>query len=423
MSRKLFLTFLTLIFVLKTEISLSLTLDEAIKRAFDVSYAIREQLEVIDATRFSYLSSLDPYFPKAVIETSYSRTLSPMSDLTGLKSIESSRDLYRFSGVLSYRLYDGGERASLKGSSMILHEREKIRLNGLRQALAHDVKSAFYEILGKKGIVRARHDAYELAKRIYDVVKARYDVGIAKKSELLQAQLRMESSYSEYENSILDLKKAVEKLRSILLLDGEVDVEGELTEPNLSLTKGEILSLALSKRPEILIQEKEIKRLEYTYSLKKSIWYPKVDLSVQHQRYDTSFFPERRDDQLILSLSLPIFDGLGRFYNLKAVRSEINSANENLKEKRRLIELEVINALIDFEISKKNLEVFKRLYELARISFEQAFGEFRVGKGDILTVLTLEKEMQQQREKYILALIQANVSLSYLEKVGSIKDY
>lgn len=414
---------LTLFTLLHHSKSLSLTLDEAIRRAFEVSHGIKEQKGIIEATRFSYLSSFDPYYPKATLQASYSRTLSPISEITTLGHFDTSRDSYRLSGSISLRIYDGGERASTRGLALTIHEREKIRLQALRQNLAHEVKSTFYEILGKREIVSARYEAYQTAKKIYNLVRARYEVGVAKKSELLQAQLRMESSHSEYENSVLDLKRAKERLKSALLLEGEFDPQGLLLEPSLDLKKEEILASALSKRPEILMQEREIRRLEYTYTLKKSTWYPKVDISFLHLRYDTNFFPERRDDQLTLTLSLPVFDGLGRFYNLKAVKSELSSAHENLKERRRIIELEVTQALIDFEMSKRNLEVFRRIYDLARISFEQALGEFRVGKGDILTVLSLEKEMQEAREKYILALIQANISLSHLERVGLIREY
>ncbi|MDW8003185.1 MAG: TolC family protein, partial [Deltaproteobacteria bacterium] len=157
----------------------------------------------------------------------------------------------------------------------------------------------------------------------------------------------MESASIEYENAEMEYRKALLALKSILLAkDDEItEIEHILEKPQIRFEKEELLGRVFSLRPELLAQEKELKRLEMVYKERKAAWYPKIDADLQHLRHDSSFFPQRRSDQFVISFSLPIFDGMGRYYGLKGIEREIASAYANLLEKRRLAELETLQAL------------------------------------------------------------------------------
>jgi outer membrane protein len=51
-------------------------------------------------------------------------------------------------------------------------------------------------------------------------------------------------------------------------------------------------------------------------------------------------------------------------------------------------------------------------------NYEQAFGEYRVGKGDILALLQSEKDLAGARESYIGSVARAHTSLTFLERVA-----
>ncbi|MCS7280455.1 MAG: TolC family protein [Desulfobacterota bacterium] len=402
----------------------AITLEESIKRGLSVSYSVKEQEELTKKAKFTYLSTIDPYLPRFDLESSYSRVFSPVKSLDTV-NFDFQRDTYRFGGVISYRIFDGGERYARRRGAYFTYEKSIEESKRVRQDVAFNIKKHFYEALGKKEILQLKKESLNIAQRIFDLTKARYEVGVARKSDVLQAKFRMESLAIEYENAQMEYRKALLALKSILLAKEEeiLEVEGTLEKPAIKFQKEELLKRALSSRPELLAQEKELKKLEMVHKERKAVWYPKIDADVQHSRHDSTFFPQRRSDQFFLSLNLPIFDGVGRYYTLKSVEKEIASAYANLLEKRRLAELETLETLYDYEMSVKNVELHEKLVQEAAASFEQSLGEYRVGKSDILSVLNSEKDLTHAKEKYIISLVQANIALSLLEKVAYLKEY
>jgi len=66
------------------------------------------------------------------------------------------------------------------------------------------------------------------------------------------------------------------------------------------------------------------------YDEKKSAWFPKIDSALQQTRQDTQFFPGGRSDAFIISFSFPLFDGVGRYYNVQGAMSDVNAARQRL---------------------------------------------------------------------------------------------
>lgn len=415
------LLFLVASFLFVQKDTFALTLDEALERSFSYSYVLKEQQKLLEKSKFSYLSTIDPYLPRLDLKASYTRTLSPL----GALSYPDSREQYSLGAAISYRIFDGGERYSKRKQAYLSYGKDLEYLRALRQELAYTVKKCFFSALGKKKVLETKKEAFEISRRVYEITKGRYEAGVAKKSDVLQAQLRMESAMIEYENAKVEYEKSLEILRSyVFAREGEnIDVEGTLYKPDFQFKKEDLIKGALKKRPEILIQKMEIKRLEMLCKEKESAYYPKVDAEIQHIRKDTSFFPEERSDQFILSFTFPLFDGVGRYYAKKGVESEISAAKSKLAEIKRKAELEIVTALKQYELSLKNVEFYEKLVAQAKVSFEQLLGEYQVGKGDILSVLSSEKDFTSARERYVEALAEANISLFDLERVSALKEY
>ena len=166
----------------------SITLDEAIKRALVVSYTVKEQKEVIKRTEYSYISTIDPYLPRIDIKSSYIWSLNGQTSVSQLSSgipvvggvvdTFASRNIFTYTGSISLRLFDGGERYSKRKGAYSLLEKEQERLKGVRVDVLYFVKTTFYIALGNKAIVETRKDAYRTAEKVYALTKGRYDEGV-----------------------------------------------------------------------------------------------------------------------------------------------------------------------------------------------------------------------------------------------------
>jgi outer membrane protein TolC len=405
----------------------SITLDEAIKKATAGSYLLKEQKELVKKTQFSYISSIDPYLPKFTLSGTYDRNIGGRRSTTSSTTSPSSiiepslgRDTFSTGGALSYRLFDGGLRYAQRQAAHWLVGREKERLEEIRTEVIYSVKAAFYTALGKRDMVQKRQEAYEATKRIYELTKARFDEGLVKRSDLLQSEVRATTTKIELVDAIKEYEKSLEDLKSLLLIpiEEKEGVEGELSPPGFMESYEVLIDNAIKRRPDIAYQTLEIKRIEMTYKEKRSEWFPKIDATLQQSRYSSNFFPEGRQDAFILNFTFPLFDGVGRYYNMEGILKEVNAAKYRLEEIMRTARLEVIKGYKDYELSLENVRMYSELLREAKANFDQAFGEYKVGKGDILTLLQAERDLAKAKENLISALYQSNNALAFLEKVS-----
>ncbi len=406
----------------------SFTIDEAVKRALEVSFNMKEQKEVVKKSEFSYISTIDPYLPRADIESSYIRSLNgrrSVSYLSGSDSTGSSRgarDAYTFDTIISYLLFDGGERYAQRKGAFFLSEREKEKLKGVRVDVIYLVKTAFFAVLGNKGIIEKKQEALTAAEKILALTKGRYEAGVAKKSDVLQSEVRMATARIEYLDALREYEKTLAELKSLLLYDPEdkQDVEGPLEEPGYEGDYRVLTERAVLVRPDVTAQVQEVERLNMAYKEKMSAWFPKINAQLQQTRQDERFFPEGKQESFVINFSFPFFDGVGRYYNLKGASSDIAAAKYRLEEIKRNVRVEIIKAFKDYEKSVQDVTLYGELVREAVSNFDQAFGEYRVGKGDILALLQSERDLAKAKENLVGAISAANTSFANLERVAYI---
>ena len=409
----------------------ALTLDDAIKRAFDVSFPLKQQREVVKRSEYSYSSSIDPYLPRVDIQTYYVRSLNNQTSAGqsfisvptagGVSSNTfAASDLYNFTGILSYRLFDGGERFAKRKQAYTLLGRESEVLKGVRVDVLYNVKTAFYVALGNKAVVEARREAYRTAEGIYTLTKGRYDAGVAKKSEVLQSEVRRATANIDLVEAIKQYERSLEDVKSLLLFGSEdcQSVEGPLEDPGFAGDVNTLVKKALEARPDVMAQAREIERLGMVHKEKVSAWFPKIDAQLQQSRNDTHYFPDGRQDIFLLNFTYPLFDGVGRYYNMKAAQSDVTAARYRLEEIRRTVGLDIVRAMKDYELSSENVRLYRELVREAKSNLDQSFGEYKAGKGDILSLLQSERELARANENYILAVSKANTAFTLLERVA-----
>jgi outer membrane protein TolC len=282
------------------------------------------------------------------------------------------------------------------------------------------VKAAFYTVLGNKSIVEKRKEAYDVAERVLALTKGRYEAGVAKKSEVLQSEVRMTTAKIEYMDAQREYEKTLAEFKSLLLYDPEdkQDVDGPLLEPTYKGDYRQLTERAINVRPDVIAQKNEVERLNMVYREKTSAWFPRINAQLEQSRQDDRFFPEGRQETFSINLSWPLFDGVGRYYNMLGASSDIASAKYRLEEIKRTVDVEIIKALKDYELGVQNVTLYGELVREATSNFDQAFGEYKVGKGDILALLQSERDLAKAKENLVSALSRANTTLASLERVA-----
>lgn len=393
--------------------SYSLTLDEALSLAKESIPSYKASLISVRSSEALYNASLSPYLPSLDASTIQRHTYTSGDDFT-----TRSYDV-----TLSYTLFDGGNRWANRHIARLNFDisREALKENFL--GLAYNVKVAFYSVIALKATVEQRKIQLEDAQKDYEIAEGRYNFGVTKLSDVLQASVRLEQAKLDVILSEGDFKKALSGLNSLIgsPLDNEYTVEGSL-DLDINLPDHDQIALAALQRPDIKQSEDTYKIAEYSKSLTASTLFPTLSAEASYLKtsggISGSIFPEQKVASLIATWNL--FE-LKNYFNLKSSRLEQDVALENLSDLKRQVLLDTYKAYEDFLTAASTITVAQQRLKTAEHNFSQARGEYKVGKGDILSLVLAERTLADAREQLIVSKLALHLSKALLENIAGVE--
>ncbi len=396
--------------------SYGLTIEEALSLARqNLPFYKASELKV-RASEYLYDASFSPYLPSLDI------TASEVSHYT-------PSDEYRVRAYdinLSYIIFDGGKRRANRDIAGLNLDNDKEDLRKVLLDLDLSVKTAFYTAAAQAEILKQREIQLKDAQKDYEVAEGRYKFGVARFSDVLQASVRLEQARFNLLQAEGDLRKAMAELNSLIgkPLDTIHEVRAIL-DVSPSLPDRERLSLLVLNRPEIKQAENSILAAEKSKALVKSTFYPSVALSVAHtnteifDRREIFTTPTNEENMIKLTATWNLFE-LGKFFKHKASGIDELIYAERLSETKRLLLLDLHNAYEDLVTSLGKTRVAEERLRQSEHNYQQAFNEYKVGKGDILSLVQAESLLADAREQVIITKLNVVLTRARLERVAGI---
>lgn len=406
-----FMTISFLIFLSQT--SYSLTLDEAILLAKETLPSYKASLIKTRSIEALYNASLSPYLPSLDASSSQRRIYTTQQEFS-----ERTYDL-----TLSYTLFDFGNRRANRNIAWLNFDisREDIRRSLLD--LEFNVKVAFYTAIAQRETLEQRKVQLQDAQKDYEVAEGRYKFGVAKLLDVLQASVRLEQARFNLVQAEGEFKKALLELSSLIgkPLDSQYDIQGSI-DPEIKPPDREKLSQAALQRPEIEQSKDLLKISENNKSLVLSTFFPTFSVNASYLKTEGGVFRTTFPEEKIADLTATwnIFE-LGKFFRLKSSGLEKDVSSEQLNDLKRQILLDVHKTYEDFITASNNLKVAQQQLKQADHNYSQAFGEYKVGKADILSLVQAESLLSTAREQLISSKLNLIVSRSLLERIAGIE--
>ncbi len=398
----------------------ALTLEEALSLAKSNLPAYQAQATRVQSSEALYKASLGAYAPS--IDTAGTAT---RRDIAGYDSSTNNFDV-----TASLKLFDY-KRGHSRDISRYNYNSEQ---EGLRRSLLDlefGVKSSFYSTLANRGILAQRKIQLENARKNYEVAEGRRKFGVAKLSDVLQVSVRLEQARFNLVQAEGSLQKSLSELSSLIgtpVTDAS-ELQGVLTF-ELALPDEKRLEEALLRRPEILQAELAVKRAESAEGISTGDFLPVLSGNLSYSRTDTSnpastsasiYGNPYEDRSASLLATWNLFE-LGKFYRRKAASIDTVTAAKTLKETERALRLELRKSYEDFITASRNVKVADEQLRQAQQNYDQAFGEYKVGKGDILSVVIAETLLSQAREQDVQAKLNLYLAKALLERVSGIES-
>lgn len=391
----------------------ALTIDGALamaKENFPVIKAAQFQVKSSDAL---YKASLSPYLPSLDAATSQEQHYATVRDY----------DQSNYDVTLTYTLFDGGKRKAnrdIARSNLNISE-DTLATNNLE--LEFKVKSAFYGTIARRDIVREREIELHNANKDFEIAQGRHRLGVAKLSDVLQASVRLEQARYNLVQAQGDLSKGIAELNSLLgrPLETDYDLEGSLDfQPRLP--PRETLERYALQRPEIRQAESSILIAKSNVTLQTSPFFPTITANGSYSRTDGSLVSvfNEEDSAVGIFATWNLFE-LDKFYRRKSAQMDVRVSEENLNETTRQVLLNLSKAYDDFLTDSKNVVVAQEQFKASEQNYAQALGEYRVGKGDILSLVVAESGLARSREQLTLSKLSFILSKALLERTAGIE--
>ncbi|NPA53089.1 MAG: TolC family protein, partial [Aquificae bacterium] len=291
-----------------------------------------------------------------------------------------------------------------------------------------DVKYAYIKCAASKEIVKFRKTQLKAAKLNLDVAKRKKELGLVKKSDVLQAQVRYENAKYALEQAKNQYKKNLAELNSWLgyPLDNETEINIDdffFYADDIIPPFQEIEKIAFEKRPLLKQYESLLKVSKYTVKKSLASFTPSISFSFSRTKFFNSlYWKNQYTNTYRISLNWNIFTGFQRYYTYLSAKENEKGSKFSLLEAKRTLKLRLYKTYTDLKTAIARLKVAKSLLEEANLNYKQALGEYKVGTGDILSLIRAEESLASAHETYINSLLDIAISKITLERQMGIKS-
>jgi len=334
---------------------------------------------------------------------------------------------FTYGAVLRQPLFLGGAGvASIKIAYAIRRAAEQ-NLLAKKHSLMYESVKAFYGCLLTKELVKVQEEALAQAEANREVVRKKYDVGMASGFDKMRAEVEVANQKPNVISVRNNHQMALTRIRAILGLDKDavVEVVGEFAyqEDDFgSLTLRELRELAFQNRPEIQVMNEQKYISRQGIQIARSGFLPRLffqtDYSYLAQKNDLKFSQDNfsKGFTSAVSLQIPLFNGLKSVQEYQQARLDYRIMQDNEKQLNDLIIAEVEVAFNNYNEAKLKYESAKETVALAEEALRMANLMYSEGANTQLDVLVSRLALTQSQLNYFSSIYDYQVARHYLRK-------
>lgn len=382
------------------ELSLSDSLDLALKSNPDIAVAIRER-EATDGIKVQAATRPNPYVSTSIQDT---RNATRQTTLQLNQEIEL-----------------GGKRAARIEAADAFYSRSDAELATKQSEIHANVVAAFYEVLVAQERVALAKSSVEIGELALDAASKRVKAGKSSPVEQTKSSVAAATAKIELVQATTQLSNSRKRL-SALWADntpGFDRVTGDVTNiPAVNTLEN--LAPLIDSAPTIKLAKFEISAREAITEIERSKAIPNITISLG--------MVDNREiglNQALLGLSIPIpvFDR--NQGNVQEAISRKYKAEDELIALRNKIQTNLTTQYEKLSAARQaSLSLQNDILPNAQSAFDAANRGFSLGKFNFLDVLDAQRTLYQAKSQYINALLEAHQAIAEIERIlGAVVEH
>jgi outer membrane protein len=323
---------------------------------------------------------------------------------------------------LQYLLFDFGARGGATTAAREALYAGDLVHNAAMQSVVLQAEQAYFGYQASRGLFAAARAAVQTAESNLAAAARRHEVGLATIADVLQARTALAQAQLAAQTAEGNVQAARADVALAMGLDanGAFEVAADTgATPEVALTESvdSLIGRAVRDRPDVAAARALLRQSEAEVRVARSATLPSLALGATAGRSFSNIEAlEGRTYALTLGLSVPIFSGLSRQYEVVAARENAAAAAARAEQTRLQAVAQVFASYYTLRTSTQRVATSADLLASAERSEEVARGRYAEGVGSILDVLTAQSALADARAQSVQARWAWYASLAQLAR-------
>ena len=278
-----------------------------------------------------------------------------------------------------------------------------------KQELAKELFQTYLNILQSTNKIEMFKANIEYQKYTLESFEKKFEMDLANKVDLLQVKV-------DYANAKIDLKKEMKLLKVHKLMLMHFTGEKNFEMPNIDFSK-----INVSKINEFIISVSSDDDFSSNLEFKKALatkemvkkeedsafyaHYPKISLDASYSQFDidnpTTDSSFDRIQSIMLTLSLPIYQGGYVSDRVESLRLKISSAQEDIFEVQKNKKVQYEELISKLKSSAESIDTYNEALESAELYLESVSQSYEKGLKSIIDFHEAKSKIYEVKYKYI----------------------
>jgi outer membrane protein len=419
------------------QLSKPLTLPEAVERSLCNNPKTRQAWVNIETAAAAVGIGRAAYLPTLSVSWQEARE-GTTTKIDGYPQYNSGDHVTDGTGNVSFSwvLYDfGSRRAALRNANELLLVAQASHEASLQDVFAA-VAGHYYAVQAAESKLTTAVENERTAKDSLDVAKSRVEKGIAPMSDSLQAETAHLQSVVNRIKAEGDRQSALGTLAVDMALQPDESIELPAINNDVQLddyfeqTASSLIEEALGQHPSIRAADADLKAAQAKVAQIRAGGRPNFSLLSKASRAEQPasiglglppYLATVRDVYVGIQVSMPLFEGFSRDYQIRQAEAQIKLQKEVLRDTRQRVALDVWTTYQSENAAKQNLSTSFELLDIAQQAYAAAYKRYVAGVGGVIELLTTQSSLANARQEQVEALTNLRTSrLQLISKLGKL---
>ena len=395
------------------------TLDEAVELALRTSPVVAQRQGAIRTSESAERTAWGAFLPQLSMSAGGSLSSTERFNPQTNTSVSGSSDSYSAGLSASMDLFTAGRRGAQRRQADAATSAAEALLIEQQFAVTLSAKQAFFAVLRADEVIRVSEQRIDRARQGLSAAEERLRVGSATRSDSLRSQLELTQARQALLQAQTDREAAAFALGAMVGRDGPVgaQLERELEPSPLTLTREQLVELAIEQSPTVVSAETAIQANSAALRVARTQYFPSLRASGGYDWFnqDAALAGGRISWSTRVSMSYNLFNGFAREEANERAEVNLLVARLQAEDARRQVRTDLERAIGALELGEQQVALSREALSMAIEDLRVVEARYQLGASTILDQITSQVAVAEAELALINARYDYQVARATLE--------